>query len=70
MYYALVDGSGSLVTPPMIQRSAENGIYIELGASLHSTAFLKDPIAWLQFLPTVRLKNALTEKMFMPKVGR
>ncbi len=55
MYYALVDGSGTLLTPPMIQRSfAEGSGHIDLGSSSYSTALLRDPIDWQFFVPVVR----------------
>ena len=56
IYYALVDGSGVLLTPAMIQREAQAGLNssIDLGSSNHSTAFLVDPIDWQVFLPLVR----------------
>ena len=56
MYYALVDGNGTLLVPPMIQREAQTGpnSSIDLGSSTHSTAFLLDPIGWQVFLPLVR----------------
>ena len=56
MYYALVDGSGALLTPPMIQRNAAEGtaIHIDLGSSTFSTAFLTDAIVFPLYLPLVR----------------
>ena len=55
MYYALVDGSGTLLTPPMIQRNvAEGSSHIDLGSSTISTAFLTDAIVFPLYLPLVR----------------
>ena len=56
MYYALVDGSGVLLTPAMIQREAQAGLnsYIDLGSSTYATAFLTDAIVFPLYLPLVR----------------
>lgn len=51
-YYALVDGgTGTLITPPIIQRTAASKI--SLGSSIFSTAFLEDPLLWDTYIPAV-----------------
>lgn len=52
LYYALLNGSGGVITPPMIQLTSQGiGEKIHLGSGTSSAAFLEDPIEFTAYLP-------------------